>query len=199
MDQKDLCAVILNGGGSTRMGTAKSSLNFGSKTSLELIAHTLSQVTDTIIVNQKERKNEPYHIVRDLYEDAGPLAGLHAVMKEKPSTWIVMAACDTPFVSEKVYRHLIKEADETFDAVIPIYEGRFHPISGVYNSRILEKLETYLSQGGRKVRGLFDSIKVKELATYPSVDQEELFMHFFNMNTPDDYALACDLFKKGKK
>ncbi|REJ09671.1 molybdenum cofactor guanylyltransferase [Halobacillus trueperi] len=199
MKQKDLCGVILNGGGSTRMGTAKSSLTFDSITSLELIASTLSKVTDTIIVNQNARKNVPFPVVEDIYEDAGPLAGLHAVMKEKPATWFILAACDTPFVSEEVYRHLIQEAGETVDAVIPVYDGRFQPISGVYHIRILDKLESYLSQGGRKVRGLFDDIKTKELSTYPGIDHEKLSMHFFNMNTPGEYALARDLFKKWKR
>ncbi|WLR46801.1 molybdenum cofactor guanylyltransferase [Halobacillus litoralis] len=199
MQHKHLCGVVLNGGGSTRMGTAKSSLAFGSMTSLELIASTLSRVTDTIVVNQNEGNNVPYPVVEDIYEDAGPLAGLHAVMKEKKATWFVMAACDTPFVSEKVYHHLIQEADESVDAVIPIYEGRYQPISGVYHHRILDKLESYLSQGGRKVLGLFDDIKVKELSTYPGIDQEKVSMHFFNMNTPGEYTRARELFKKWKR
>ena len=181
------------------MGTAKSSLTFDSITSLELIASTLSKVTDNIIVNQNARKNVPYPVIEDIYEDAGPLAGLHAAMKEKPATWFILAACDTPFVSEEVYRHLIQEANETVDAVIPVYDGRFQPISGVYHIRILDKLESYLSQGGRKVRGLFDDIKTKELTTYPGIDDEKLSMHFFNMNTPGEYALARDLFKKWKR
>ncbi|MYL48526.1 NTP transferase domain-containing protein [Halobacillus litoralis] len=196
MQHKDLCGVILNGGGSTRMGTAKSSLTFGSMTSLELIASTLSKVTETIIVNQNEQKNVSYPVVEDIYEDAGPLAGLHAVMRVKPATWFVMSACDTPFVSEEVYHRLVQEADESVDAVIPVYEGRFQPISGIYHIRILDKLDFYLSQGGRKVRGLFEHIKIKELSTYPDIDQEKLSMHFFNMNTPEEYALARDLFKK---
>lgn len=178
------------------MGTAKSSLTFGSMTSLDLIASTLSKVTGTIIVNQKERKNVSYPVVGDIYEDAGPLAGLHAAMKEKPATWFVLSACDTPFVSEEVYRHLIQEADESVDAVIPVYEGRFQPISGVYHIRILDELDSYLSQGGRKVRGLFDHIKIKERSSFPDIEQEKLSMHFFNMNTPEEYALARDLFKK---
>ncbi|MBN9653016.1 molybdenum cofactor guanylyltransferase [Halobacillus sp. GSS1] len=199
MQQKDLCGVILNGGGSTRMGTAKSSLALGSMTSLELITSSLSMVTDTIIVNQDEPLKEPYPVVADIYEDAGPLAGLHAVMKQRPATWFVMAACDTPFVSDEVYRHLIQEADDSVDAVIPVYEGRFHPTSGVYHIRILDKLESYLSQGGRKVRGLFDHIQIKELSIFPGIEQEKLSMHFFNMNTPEEYAYARDLFKNWKR
>ncbi|CDQ19562.1 molybdenum cofactor guanylyltransferase [Halobacillus karajensis] len=199
MMEGKVCGVILNGGGSTRMGSDKSALSLGALTPVELITSTLAQLTDTIVVNQNYCDHPRFLTIPDRFKNAGPLSGVHAVMKARSESWFVLAPCDTPFIMEDVYRKLMSEVNHSDDVVIPVHGYRLHPLSGVYHRRIFPQLETYLSNGGRKVIGLFDKVKVKKVHTFPGVEAGKLARHFFNMNTPEEYAKAKDLLESWNK
>lgn len=189
-----VCGIVLNGGGSTRMGRDKSQLIVGGKCSVDRVSAVLSEVTSIVVINQNE-DHPDYQTIPDMHNDVGPLAGLYAVMKAKKEPWYLLSACDTPFVTVEVYSHISTYMEEGTDAIIPVYEDRIHPLSGAYHRRILPKLEKYLEDGGRSVRGLFREISTKKVDYYPDIDEDLLSQHFFNMNRPKDYEKAKEMSK----
>ncbi|QAS50839.1 molybdenum cofactor guanylyltransferase [Halobacillus litoralis] len=195
-----ICGVVLNGGGSTRMGRDKADLLLGEQRVLDRIASILSSLTPRIVINQNEQESRlSYPIVEDRFKDAGPLGGIHAVMKDREEEWFLVTASDTPFISAEVYHSLLSLERSDRDAIIPVFEGRIHPLSGLYNRRILPELTKYLERGDRKVAGFLDQINTYFLEEIQDIPECTLSSHFFNMNTPEEYKRAEELLENGGK
>ncbi|WP_084163021.1 molybdenum cofactor guanylyltransferase [Halobacillus kuroshimensis] len=192
---KPVCGAVLNEGGSTRMGMDKSSLRLGHTSVLERILCRLAVLTPHLIINQSDA-HPVYPTAPEHFEQTGPLGGIHAVMNHAEEEWIAVTACDTPFLSAEVYHHLLTYADSQTDAVIPVYNGRRHPLSGLYHKRTVHTLDTFIQQGGRKVGEFLAGIRTQEINDFSPIPSTVLDKHFFNMNTPSDYRKAEEWLKK---
>ncbi|RWZ60323.1 molybdenum cofactor guanylyltransferase [Halobacillus fulvus] len=189
-------AAVLAGGHSMRMGTDKSELILGGHTVLDRVTSELEKVTPDVVMNKNHRHREcSLPIYEDIFHDVGPLGGIHAVLSQIDADWVIFSACDTPFINEDVYRYLLRYCDENHEAVVPVYEGRFHPLSGIYRTKIVHKIEQVIEVGERRVRSLFDRIKVAEVSDFEGIEEDKLSRHFFNMNTKADFKKAQQLLK----
>ncbi|UOQ93521.1 molybdenum cofactor guanylyltransferase [Halobacillus shinanisalinarum] len=194
-----ICGAILAGGGSTRMGTDKAVLPLGEQTVLECIINVMEQVCGHVVVN----RNKPLtsitskiEYIHDEYSDAGPLAGLHAVLKNTKEPAVLLSACDTPFIQEDVLRYLLEQRSNQTTAIVPVHEGRIQPLSAIYQGDLLPIIEQLLSDGKRSMRCLLDQIDVQYVSIFPSIPMDRLNDHFFNMNTQGEYEQANTLFRK---
>lgn len=73
--------VILAGGKSSRMGTDKSILIFHEKTFIDNNVNIFKEVVDEIIIVSNQHNKYGYKDIQevsDIYQDMGPLAGIHA-------------------------------------------------------------------------------------------------------------------------
>ncbi|MGP4075266.1 molybdenum cofactor guanylyltransferase [Halobacillus sp. K22] len=189
------CGVILAGGGSTRMGKDKAWLNLGGQPVVVRILNELQKTVSTVVMNQNDETDLPIPSIQDIYRDAGPLGGLHTVMKRREEEWFFLSACDTPFIHKSVYDYLSSFANETSDAVIPEYEGRLQPLSGIYRKSCLPIVEKLLDNGERKVIFLLEQVNSVYVSDFRPLSREVVNRHFFNMNTPDDYLKAQEICK----
>ncbi len=178
------------------MGEDKSTLALKGKTSIERVTSVLSVIAPNLVISQSEL-HPVYPVIPDIFLDAGPLGGLHAVMKKRNESWFVVSACDTPFINQEVYEHLLSYRGEQTDAIIPIHEGRLHPLSGIYHKRTLPILECYLSNGGRRVQGFLDQIQTVTVESISNTGGRT--SHFFNMNTQLDYKEAKEWVEKVRR
>lgn len=186
------CSVILAGGHSTRMGTNKALLPIENKAVIEYIIDEMYRISDEVVINSNDTAIYSHlglPIVRDRYLEQGPLAGIEAALSQVDADIFLVTACDTPFVNQQVYLYLLEQI-EGFDAVIPIYRNKMHPLSGVYRKGIVPKLQKQLDKGERKVRLLFDHIHVKFVNEYVRIPDKNLKKHFFNMNSLSQYEDA---------
>lgn len=186
------CGVILSGGKSSRMGTNKSLLKLEGVPVIQLIANKLQVCSDEVCVVTNDHTSYDFldlDLYSDRYLDKGPLAGLEAALYHVDADIYITAACDMPFVSNLVYNYLIQSLGD-FDAVIPVYNERMHPLSGVYGKNILPKIQRQLDNDIRKVRGLFDHINVNYVSDFDEIPAHILSKHFFNMNNPEQYEEA---------
>ncbi len=188
MDQKDVCAVILAGGKSTRMGCNKALLNIKGKPLIQMLIERVRPVTEKILISS----NDPftyhflnYPVIRDRFRNHGPLAGVHAAMVEEVSSLYLVLACDLPNLSSQLLRRLV-HLGKDFDAVIPrTRDGVKHPLCAVYRRTCLPAIEAALTSGANTVMlMLFDhDLAVKW------VDPEEGQFEdtdLANLNTPED-------------
>ncbi|MFG6118392.1 MULTISPECIES: molybdenum cofactor guanylyltransferase [Thalassobacillus] len=193
----DYCGVLLAGGQSSRMGTDKALLELGGFKTIQWVDEKLSMVTDqrAIITNQKERfafVDIPSY--PDVFKGEGPMAGLHAAIHYLPSDYYLLSACDTPFLSPAVYE-VLKQQVVGHDIAIPVFNGKFHPMSGVYSVEVYKKAGELLNQGKRSMKALFNETDTVFVDQFPSIDTVELERHFFNMNDPKDYEKAQEIVK----
>ncbi|MCA0983085.1 molybdenum cofactor guanylyltransferase [Halobacillus yeomjeoni] len=186
------CGVIIAGGGSTRMGQDKAGLPLGDSTTIERIAKEMRKVVPAVVLNQNQPRDSALPIIKDEVNDAGPLGGMHAVLKERNETWFAITACDTPFIRAEVYRYLLHQRlnFQDAEAIIPVWEGRKQPLSGIYHRDILENLEKLLEKGKRRFSDLFECVEAVYIHEFTDLSNEHLTLHFFNMNTPEDYVKA---------
>ena len=180
----DLCAVVLAGGQSRRMGFNKALLTVGRTLLIERVVASVRPLTDTILVSSNDPG--PYEflglpIIADLFKGQGPLAGLHAAMVRSSQTLYLLLACDMPNLREVSLRRLVLAA-EGFDAVIPrTPDGGNHPLCAVYRKTCLPVIESNLQRGANRVTDLFleSSLNVRWVA---EVSEWEMV----NLNSPDD-------------
>src|SRR5712692_5463876 len=132
----DVEGFILVGGRSSRMGTDKSRLQFGGRTSVERIAAELRSITPRIsLVGQGPAHSDPdLKMVPDTHEHWGALGGIHAALSAGVSDWVLIVACDLPFVTRDLCSRLrTLSQQESPDAVVPIQpDGRPQPLCALY-------------------------------------------------------------------
>ena len=131
---RNCAAAILAGGKSLRMGEDKAGLTWEGKTFLERIAGELGNFPARFVslgaeqdssegqVRQtqegqmpEEQVPEGWTVIRDRYEDAGPMAGIGAVLEASPFPWVFVVSCDMPRINSAVAEYLWEHASESTD------------------------------------------------------------------------------------
>jgi molybdopterin-guanine dinucleotide biosynthesis protein A len=188
-----VAAIVLAGGGSRRMGSDKSVLDWHGSTLLGRVTGILQRVADpVVVVTASGRAPEPapgVEIASDGVPGRGPLegiaAGLRAVGSRRPAAFV--AAVDMPFLHPAFVAGLAALLGDA-DVALPEAGGHRHPTAAVYRAGVLPVLERLLEAGCREPADLFARVSVRivelgELAEPRSLE---------NLNTPDDYRAALE-------
>ena len=179
---KDVCAVILAGGKSSRMGRDKASLTLGNETFLQRIAAELDacgfqekyvSLGSGSRYGRHEEENgtgtgekTEIHIpvgwtaVRDRYRNCGPLGGIHAALSACRAEWSLFVSCDTPLYRRELAELLISKIPGTSEVsgtqlVIPVTpDGRWHMTCALWRRTLLPEVEAQLKSGDYRLRKL---------------------------------------------
>ena len=115
---KDVCAVILAGGKSSRIGRDKASLTLGHETFLQRITAELDAcgfgekyVSLGAGTAEKTEIRIPggWTVIRDRFRDCGPLGGIHAALSLCRAEWALFVSCDTPLYRRELAELLISK------------------------------------------------------------------------------------------
>ena len=166
-------AAILIGGKATRFeGRDKSALLVEGRTILsrQIEALSLAGVSDVMLVGPSTPPSEveeslrasglPRH-VEDIVPGCGPLGGLHAALSSARHARTLLLACDMPFVTAPLVRHLLSLAGEDADVVVPRTERGYHPLCAVYSRGCLEPASRRIARGDLTMASLFDEVRVR--------------------------------------
>ena len=192
----DVEGYILVGGESSRMGKDKSELRFGGRTSVELIAVALQDVTRSVrTVGSRASSKVSLPNIPDLRENWGPLAGIQAALRYSISDYCIIVACDLPFVTSSLFKRLFRRIEQA-DAVVPLQsDGRPQPLCGIYRrATCLPAAERGIANREHSPRALLDQVQTLYLPFNELSDIEGSEHFFFNVNTPDNYARAQQIF-----
>ncbi|MEP9353602.1 molybdenum cofactor guanylyltransferase MobA [Xanthobacter sp. KR7-65] len=116
---------------------------------------------------------------------AGVAAGLEYLARTAPAAFLVSVAADTPFLPMDLVRRLADRHSETGGVVCAGSGGQRHPVIAVWPATVLAALQESLKEGRLKV-GLF----LDALNAVTVVWDSNLNDPFFNVNTPEDLAIA---------
>jgi molybdopterin-guanine dinucleotide biosynthesis protein A len=201
----DVQGFILVGGASRRMGQDKAQLRLGPETMVERIAAQLSPVTSsvTLVGSPQAYVGHALPTVPDVYEKWGALGGIHAALSAAKTDWIIVIACDLPFVTRDLFERLKSFADESpnesIDAIVPIQpDGRPQPVCALYRAETcLPEIERLVSAGEHTPRALLTNVRTRyvqfeELGDLPGAEN-----FFLNLNTPEDFERAKGLAETG--
>ena len=185
--------IVLAGGEGKRLGTDKAVLEFGGKTLLEITVERLQELTLDIVIacGRGTRPGWPKvdaQNVLDRRKGGGPLAGLDAGLRAIRNEAAVVVACDMPFLSPALLRHMAGRL-ETHAAVVPMLDRRCQALHAVYSKRCLSFVEDTLLQEGsmRDLLAAVDTLVVSE-DEMRTIDPAGLSC--FNLNSPEDLERA---------
>jgi molybdenum cofactor guanylyltransferase len=188
-------AIVLCGGKSTRMGTSKAWLPFGTETMLQRVVRLLTTVVSPIVVVAAANQELPelprdVIVTRDENEGRGPLEGLRAGLKALPPDIdaAYVTSCDVPLLETGFVRQMIELARDHDVAVMEI-EGFTHPLSAIYTRAILPAVEDLLANNRLRPVFLFDAVKTRRVKPEEMTADPEL-RTLRNLNTREDYERA---------
>ena len=194
---KDVCAVILAGGKSSRMGRDKASLTLGHKTFLQRIAAELDacgfqEKYVSLGIGEKTEIRIPdgWTVLRDRYRDCGPLGGIHAALSVCRAEWALFVSCDTPLYRRELAELLISKIPGP-QLLIPVTpDGRWHMTCALWRRTLLPEVEAQLKSGDYRLRKLC----LKDGGPSPGTvlvrlegEQAAFAEMLNNINTEEDY------------
>lgn len=176
--------VVLCGGKSRRMGEDKARLKVNNRTFLECIVERLQHEFEVCVAcgirDYSDLTEAPQ--VRDVYEEAGPLAGMHAAMSAYEDELFFVMPVDCLNIDTALVKRLHEEMREhpEYDAVVPVDRtGKKQVLVALYHRRVLPFIEEELSQGKNKVMLALNQCNI----LYVDMPEVELL----NVNTPEEY------------
>jgi len=194
---EQLHGIILAGGQSRRMKEPKELLILRNEPVLRLICRQLEAVCDRVTVVSNDTSAYGFlpatvHFVKDLYQNCGPVGGIHAGMEQSQHPMQFVVACDYPFVRAETILNMVQvlQLDLSCDGVVPIANEKMHPLYALYRRSTQAVFEQILKSGRRKVMDVLEELNIKTLIQNDPYE-------FLNMNTPVEYAQAQHALKDG--
>jgi molybdopterin-guanine dinucleotide biosynthesis protein A len=188
MQSSNVCAVILAGGQSSRMGFNKAMVDIGGQPLIRNLIDCILPVTDQIFISSNDAQSYAFldfPVISDHFPGKGPLAGFHSVMIRYNYALYILLACDLPNLKTSILQTLVSLA-EGYDAVIPrTRDGIAHPLCAVYRRTWLPAVEKALARGANKMIQPFldESLAVRWVTPDEGGFKES---DLANINTPED-------------
>ncbi len=200
-----ITGIILAGGKSRRMGRPKSLISWRGQPLIMEVSRRLGLITDKLLLVTDEPGRYPFldiPKVPDLFVNRGPMGGLHSGLHHAETPWMILTACDQPFLDPGLLGLLASYADRTgIDAVVPSLPGGYiEPLCALYSRDILPGLTRWLEQEERSsLRDFLPTINCHYLppGEWEAFGPPERL--FFNMNTPADLKRAQTMFDGDKE
>jgi molybdenum cofactor guanylyltransferase len=195
--QKQIAAIILAGGKSTRMGQDKALLTTNN---CSLLTHVCTVAQDSLnwvyVVTPWVAKYRelipsrvqliPETIVLPDTDSNCPLIGFYQGLQQVTAEWVLLLACDLPKLNSTAIKHWCQELTRVPDSAIaflPRSDKGWEPLCGFYRRSCLPLLEDYIGKGGKSFQTWLARHPVTELVLS---DRSILF----NCNTWEDWLLV---------
>ena len=195
----DVEGFILVGGASRRMGQDKAQLRLGANTVLQRIAAELAVAvcSVTLVGARQEYPDVQLPNVPDVHEKWGALGGIHAALSAAETDWIIVIACDLPFVTRQLFERLKSFVGRSADAIVPLEaDGRPQPVCALSRREsCLPEIERLVSAGEHTPRALLAKVRTRYVQFPELSDLSGAENFFLNLNTPEDFEVAKRYFE----
>jgi molybdenum cofactor guanylyltransferase len=201
-DADQIEGFVLAGGKSSRMGREKALLEIGGEPLIVRTVRLVESVTApvTVVGETPGIRALGLRSVADDFPGGGPLGGIATALRAARTAWILVVACDLPYLRREWLEYLVWRARESdADAVIAMNEGGAEPLCAAYRRNAEPIIRAAVSAGNLKVRKMLEELRgeVIEPEEWKRFDSDGLL--FKNMNTPEDYEEAVTRLGVGEK
>lgn len=189
----DLTAFVLTGGKSSRMGRDKAALSLAEGESLleHALAIAAAVAPEVRIVGPRAVYAQHAwagQIVEDVFEDCGPLGGIHAALASSSTELNLIVAVDMPRITAELLTYMADRAHRSQAVVTIARVARgYQPLCAIYRREFAVVAERALREGRNKIDALFRDVKteiIEESELREAGFGPELFD---NVNTPEEY------------
>ena len=204
-----MCAgVVLAGGRSSRMGTAKAALEWHGSTLLRRTVGIVARATSgPVVVVRATGQDLPELpegtvVADDPREGKGPVQGIAAGLAALSGRAEVafVSSTDMPFLHPAFIRRVLDVAAQSMgtgtDVVLPVARGYKQPLAAAYRVSLAETAERLVIQDRLRPAFLFGECRV-EMLDEAALKRDPLLTALdpdldsvLNVNTPADYAAA---------
>lgn len=168
----NVCAGILIGGQSRRMGTAKALLQVDGTTLLERTIRVAAEAgAEVVLLGGPPFDLPPAARVLPLLDDLrpghGPIGGLETLLAARPEHVALLLACDMPRLRADLLVRLCRElgdADAVVCATSDCGAPQPHPCCASYHSRILPIVRRAIDEGHCGMMRLLSNLSARSLA-----------------------------------
>ena len=200
---KGVTALVLVGGGSTRLGRNKALEAVGGRTLLQRVLDAVQPLADEILIVAAQGQDTSWlpsggsvrHIV-DAFPSGGPLVGVCSGLLAARSPYCIALACDMPFLSAGLLAHMAEVAPG-YDAVVPRPGGRVQALHAVYARTCAGLMRSALAQGRRALYEVIGDLKVRWLEASEMERHDPAMLSCFSVNTQADLERARALADRG--
>ncbi len=183
-------AVVLAGGEGRRMGGGKPLRVWGGRPllaqALDLARRYAPEVAVAVRDARQAGQGDGGQLLIDPPDVGGPLAGLASALdfgSRHGAVWVQTLACDMPYLPADLSDRLARALASGVGAVLPVSDGRLHPVCGLWRVASRDQLGAYLATGRSSLRGFAEQVGLREV-TWEVVDRDP----FINLNTLEDLA-----------
>jgi molybdopterin-guanine dinucleotide biosynthesis protein A len=191
-----LTIAIHAGGISERMGKEKAHLPLAGKPLIEHVLKQISGIGDELLITTNSPEKFAYLGIRtvpDLLPHTGAVIGLHAALTAAQHKNVLSLACDMPFINRKLIEHIINLSPKA-DVVVPFYKGEYEPFHAVYSRNCITAIENMLKLKLIRMIDIYDRVSVHTVGEKEITSIDPTGLSFFNINSPEDLALAEEIF-----
>jgi molybdopterin-guanine dinucleotide biosynthesis protein A len=184
--------AIMAGGKSSRMGTDKAFVPLLGKPMIEHVLARVGSLGDEQIIITNSPQKYRYlglPIFSDIYEDHGPLGGLHAALARAAYDHVLVVACDMPWLNYSLLEHMVS-IRQSADVIVPRWSKFPEPLHAVYSKACLEAVTTCLEAQTLKLIAFYGRVRVRYLEREEVARFDARGRSFANINTPDDLNQA---------
>ena len=185
-----MAVVILAGGLGRRIGGSKPLRSLSGTRLIDRAAELARQWSPIVAVSVRDPDQVGGARLSCILDDAeieGPLGGLAAALRYARGAGcetVLSIPVDMPFLPGDLAERLAGASADA-RAVIAASGGELHPVCGLWRGSSLDALPAYLATGRRSLRGFAEAIGVARV-DWPIIPSDP----FFNINSPDDLAVA---------
>lgn len=183
--QKEITAIILAGGKSSRMKTEKGLVPFRKKPLVLHVIDAVKKITDKIIIvtSNPEYKQLGYPCIEDKMKDKGPLGGIYTGLFNSATQKNLLLGCDMPFLSKKLLTALLNNYGNE-DVLLTEHLGLAEPLCSVFDKNCMTQFRQLLEKNQLKITDALVGLKTRVI----SFDKEEWFAgnEFANINSIEE-------------
>ena len=188
----DIDTVILAGGKSSRMGEDKALLTLQTKPFLTHICEQAIPLSRQVYIitpwpeKYQDLVPNDCQFIREFNSFQGPLSAFAQAFDYVKSDWVLLLACDLPYINVTTLEVWIKQLSQiatqepTLSAFLAPNEKGWECLAGFYRSTCIQSLKTYLKTGKKSFQNWLKQEKVIPIL----VENSHIF---FNCNTPNEY------------
>ena len=189
MNKKNITAIVLAGGKSSRMGSDKALLLYNNKTFLEHVVFAIQPLVDQVLIisdNPKHKINNCLTIP-DLIKNVGPIGGIYTGLIHTKTENNLVLSCDIPLVQTSILKLIIKNNEPDKEVVQLIDDKNRMPLIALYKKRLAPYFLSQLKRGERRLMHATRKLKTKEIFVKK---EENAFL--LNINTINEFKTLQD-------
>ncbi|MEM7085309.1 MAG: molybdenum cofactor guanylyltransferase [Bacteroidota bacterium] len=172
IQKKNISAIVLAGGKSSRMGVDKGFIDLNGQSFIARILKTVEPFVQQTLIVSNDPNYDVFKIKRvsDIITNSGPLAGIFSGLFYSESDVNLILSCDVPLINETVLHTLIEGYDPQNDVIQLQSKGKTMPLIALYKKQCMHTCLESLKKGERRLTKVVEQLKTKTIILDASLD-----------------------------